>query len=98
MNRVTRTMLALLTSSVLALTVAGAGAVGAAGYGSAAQWQIGLSFDCHNASICGSEPGGFWGRADFDNDGSHAARLTDFQHLQGGRAPGAHDDSVEVRA
>ena len=98
MNRVTRTMLALLTSSVLALTVAGAGAVGAAAYGSAAQWQIGLSFNCNNPSICGSQLGGFWGWAEFDNDGTADAQLTDCQHLQGGRAAGAHHVSVDVPA
>src|SRR5207245_5026027 len=86
------------TSSVLALAVAGAGTVGAAVYGRAAQCHIGLSFNCNNPSICGSQLGGFWGWAECDNDGTADAQLTDCQHLQGGRAAGAHHVSVDVPA
>ncbi len=98
MKQVIRTILALLSSSALALTVAGAGTVGAAAYGKAAQWQIGLSFNCNNPSICGSQLGGFWGWAEFDNDGTADAELVGCEHVQGGRAAGAFHFSVDVPA
>ena len=44
-------------------------AVPAAAYGGGADhemWQVGLSFNCNNAELCGSDLGGFWGWAEFD--------------------------------
>ncbi len=71
--------LALLGSGLASAPSAGA-------YGRAALWQIGLSFNCNNRSLCGSQLGGFWGWAEFDSDNSADAQLTDCEHMQGGRA------------
>src|SRR6266496_4804394 len=67
--------LALLGSGLAAAPSAGA-------YGSAALWQIGLSGNCNNPSVCGADQlGGFWGWVEFDNDNTADAELADCQHL-----------------
>jgi hypothetical protein len=83
--------------SMMALVGATAGAPAHA-YGRAAQWQIGLSFNCNNSSLCGSQLGGFWGWAEFDNDNTADAQLTDCEHIKGGRAGGAHHFSADVHS
>jgi hypothetical protein len=83
--------LALLGSGLATAPSAGA-------YGRAALWQIGLSFNCNNRSLCGSQLGGFWGWAEFDSDNTADAQLTDCEHLQGGRAGGAHHFSADVHS
>jgi hypothetical protein len=55
--------------AMLALVALGATAAPAGAYGGGADhdmWQIGLSFNCNNPDICGSDLGGFWGWAEFD--------------------------------
>jgi hypothetical protein len=58
------------------LTASAAGA-----YGSAAQWQIAISMNCNNASLCGGGGGGFWGWAEFDNNNTGDAEFTGCGHL-----------------
>jgi hypothetical protein len=67
-------------------------------YGSAALWQIGLSFNCNNHSLCGSQLGGFWGWAEFDSDNTADAQLTGCSHMQGGPAAGAQHFSADVHS
>jgi hypothetical protein len=88
--------LPLLISTLLSWSVLTAPSASA--YGRAAQWQIGLSFNCNNPAICGSQLGGFWGWAEFDSDNTADAQLTDCEHLQGGRAGGAHHFSADVHS
>jgi hypothetical protein len=64
-------------------------------YGSLAQWQIGLSFNCDNPTFC-SDLGGFWGWAEFDSDNSGDAEVAGCDHLQGGPAGGAQHISIEI--
>lgn len=39
--------------------------------GRLAQWQIGISKNCDNPSLCGGGGGGFWGWAEFGSDESN---------------------------
>jgi hypothetical protein len=53
-------------------------------YGPDALWQIGLSFNCNNPSVCLNPPfgiGGFWGWIEFDPEGMGDATLTGCSHL-----------------
>ena len=50
-------------------------------YGNTALWQIGLSFNCNNPSVCDSMLGGFWGWIEFDSGGLGDATLTGCSHL-----------------
>lgn len=76
----------------------------ASAYGSAAQWQIGLSGNCNNPSVCGADQlGGFWGWVEFDNDNTADAEIAGCGHLlrgSGAQPPfgGAEHMSVDVPA
>jgi hypothetical protein len=94
MRRIIVLMTAVGMMSLLG-TAAGAPAYA---YGRAAQWQIGLSFNCNNPSICGSQLGGFWGWAEFDSDNTADAQLTGCGHLHGGPAGGAQHFSADVHS
>jgi hypothetical protein len=62
--------LVLLAVLVTAATVAliGAGSAGAyGGDGHMGVYQVGVSFNCDNRSLCGSDLGGFWGWLELDN-------------------------------
>jgi len=88
-----------LASSVILIVVFAIGAFHATpakAYGPLALWQIGMSFNCNNPSVCGSQLGGFWGWAEFDSDNTGDAQLTGCSHLQGGRAAGAQHFGVDV--
>ncbi len=66
-------------------------------YGPTALWQIGLSENCDNPSVCGATNlGGFWGWAEFDSGGLGDAELTGCGHLQGGPAGGAQHFSADI--
>jgi hypothetical protein len=95
MGNLRRTTLAILSATTLAVSMVTLTATGAAAYGSAGQWQIGLSFNCNNPSLCASQ-GGFWGWAEFDNDNTADAQLTGCQHLVGGGPAGAIHFSANV--
>ena len=58
-------------------------------YGNTALWQIGLSFNCNNPSVCDSMLGGFWGWIEFDSGGLGDATLTGCSHLTGPTSHGS---------
>ncbi len=64
--------------------VLGAAPGTARAYGNDALWQIGLSFNCNNPSLCLNPPfgiGGFWGWIEFDPEGMGDATLSGCSHL-----------------
>jgi len=82
MMRIRRTLVALAMAGALAGGTAGFSAVGAAAdYGSGAVYQIGLSFNCMNKTLCQASAqnpfgiGGFWGWIELDRGGIGAAEL-----------------------
>jgi hypothetical protein len=79
-----------------ALVAAGLTASTAGAYGSAAQWQIAISFNCNNASLCGGGGGGIWIWAEFDNDGTGDATVTDCGHLVAAHGAFSGADHVNV--
>jgi len=91
MSRYRRTILALTTAFALGGALAVGGVAPAAAYGSLAQWQVGLSFNCDNPTLCLPPPagqglGGFWGWVEFDSNNTGDAELTGCSHFQGGLA------------
>ncbi len=71
-----------VTLAVAAFLTPIVNATSASAYGSAAQWQIGISGNCNNPSVCGADQlGGFWGWAEFDNDNTAHAEITGCDHL-----------------
>jgi len=86
-----------LILGVLALALPAGMATASASYGQGAAYQTAFSGNCDNPSICGTELGGFWGWAVFNNDGSADLELTDCNHmLGGGGSAGASHISVDV--
>ncbi len=101
----------LLLFAALAATVALAAgfASSASAYGGGAShdmWQVGLSFNCNNPSVCVDELGGFWGWAEFDRsaDGTQTwgdAEFAGCGHTVGGGGPGsagAGHVSIEIES
>ena len=95
-------MILCLTAAV-ATIVALASPAGAYGEGADHDmWQVGISANCNNPSICGKELGGFWGWAEFDRsaDGTKTwgdAQLTGCGHVTGGGGQaGAGHISIEI--
>jgi hypothetical protein len=92
-----RRLAARIAAGVFAalLLVAGGGGVAQA-YGGGADhdmWQVGISGNCNNPSVCGDELGGFWGWAEFDRsaDGTQTwgdAELTGCGHMVRAGGPG----------
>lgn len=86
MRRVGAMVVAFVAS--VALMAGFASSAGAYGGGAAHDmWQIGISFNCNNPSLCGDETGGFWGWAEFDRAGTQTwgdAELTGCGHTVGG--------------
>jgi hypothetical protein len=93
---------ALATAAALAAGLASsAGAYG--GGASHDTWQIGLSFNCNNASACAFNggTGGDWGWIEFDRsaDGTQTwgdARMAFCFHTVGGGGAGAANGSIEI--
>lgn len=82
-------------AALLGVTAAPAGAA----YGPLAEYQVAISANCNNVSICGADGlGGFWGWAVFNTDGTADAELTGCGHLQGGGGGGASHMSVDAVA
>jgi hypothetical protein len=72
------------------LVAQGLMAASAGAYGSNALWQIGLSANCNNPSVCGAdELGGFWGWVELDADNTGDATFAGCGHLQGRQLPGS---------
>jgi hypothetical protein len=98
----------VLASLAVAVALAGvlAWPVGAYGGGAAHDmWQVGISFNCNNPSVCGTNLGGFWGWAEFDRsaDGTVTwgdAELTGCSHTVRGADGfnGASHISVEIES
>ena len=95
-NRVTRLFVAAVLAVGATLAVLGAAAQPAAAYGhngSLDVWQIGLSMNCNNPSVCGEELGGFWGWVVFTRDPATGetdadAELTGCGHMVRAGGPG----------
>lgn len=80
------------------LVAAGLTASTAGAYGSAAQWQVTISFNCDNASLCGGGGFGTWIWAEFNSDGSADATVTGCGHLVAAHGAFAGADHVNVDA
>lgn len=81
-----------------ALMASGLSASPAGAYSSAAQWQIAISFNCNNATLCGGGGGGTWIWAEFDNDGTADATVTGCGHLVAAHGAFAGADHVNIDA
>ncbi len=81
----TKKLLATLPIALLAITILSLVPVTHA-YGNSALWQVTLSFNCDNPSLCGgnSNVGGFWGWVEFDSGSQGDATLTGCGHVVGG--------------
>jgi hypothetical protein len=93
--------------ATMALAVIGLSTGPAAAYGGGANhdmWQVGLSFNCNNSSLCADMgTGGFWGWVEFDRsaDGTQTwgdAELTFCFHTVGGGGAGAGHTSIEIES
>jgi hypothetical protein len=90
----------LVAAATVALVVAGpAGAYG--GDGHMGVYQVGVSFNCDNRSLCGSDLGGFWGWLELDNaaPGGQSGTGGDAQFAfcgHGGGFSGAGHSSVDI--
>lgn len=89
-----RRSLVWLAALAVAAALAAGFASSARAYGGGAShdtWQIGLSFNCDNPSLCGGGGGGFWGWVEFDrfSDGTITgdAQLTGCGHFGPGGGP-----------
>jgi len=102
-----RRSIGVLAALVAAAALAAGFASSAGAYGGGAShdmWQVGLSFNCNNASFCGDELGGFWGWAEFDRsaDGTQTWGDAEFAFCShvgagGGFAGGGHE-SIEIES
>jgi hypothetical protein len=100
-----RRVLLFLVPLTLAGSIAAAPAANAYGGGAAHDmWQVGISGNCNNPSVCGNDLGGFWGWAEFDRAGTQTwgdAEITGCGHLVGGGGPhsaGAGHSSIEIES
>jgi hypothetical protein len=97
-------------AATMALAAVAWSAAPAGAYGGGADhdmWQVGLSSNCNNPSICNSEPfegtGGLWGWAEFDRsaDGTQTWGDAEFAfcfHTVGGGGAGAGHTSFEIES
>src|SRR6266516_3066042 len=95
----------LAAAAVLAVGFASpAGAYG--GGASHDMWQVGMSFNCNNPSICTPEmggAGGFWGWIEFDRSADGTQTWGDAQaafcfHTVGGGGAGAGHTTIEIES
>lgn len=85
----------LVLVAVLALVCAATFAGSAkADYGPLAVYQVTISSNCNNASICGPDLGGFWGWGVFNSDGTVDAELTGCSHGEFNGAVHFHVDGT----
>src|SRR5215470_2773157 len=96
-----------IATTVAAIVVLAAGfAASASAYGGGAThdtWQIAISTNCDNPTLCGGGGGGFWGWVEFDRWSNAAitgdAQLTGCGHFGPGGGPhsaGAGHDDVDI--
>jgi hypothetical protein len=98
--------LVLLMAALIAAAAVSAGfATSAGAYGGGAShdtWQVGLSFNCDNPTLCAGGEGGFWGWVEFDrwSDGSITGDLkgAGCGHTTGGGGAGAGPTDVDIYA
>jgi hypothetical protein len=99
----------LMVASLAAAATLAVGVASPAGaYGGGANhdmWQIGISSNCNNPSICNEfgGTGGFWGWAEFDRsaDGTQTwgdAEFADCFHTVGGGGAGAGHTSIDIES
>jgi len=92
MNAVRRMLLLLATlGTALGVSVATAGTASAT-YGPLAQYQVTLSSNCNNPSVCGDNLGGEWGWAVFNSNGTGDLQATECFHLLGFGGGAGHAD------
>ncbi len=102
---------ALLVAALAAAALLAVGFASPAGaYGGGANhdmWQVGLSFNCNNPSICNTPDfggtGGFWGWAEFDRSADGTQTWGDAQfafcfHTVGGGGAGAGHTAFEIES
>jgi hypothetical protein len=91
-------------AAVVTLTAAPAHAYGGgAGHD---MWQVGMSFNCNNADLCGDELGGFWAWVEFDRSADGTQTWGDLEgafctHTVGAGGPGsagAGHVSIEIES
>jgi hypothetical protein len=101
--------LILIAAALAAAAMLAAGSASPAGaYGGGAShdmWQIGISENCNNPSICADlgGTGGFWGWAEFDRsaDGTQTwgdGEFADCFHTVGGGGAGAGHTSIDIES
>jgi len=105
MNQVRRLLLSLVSAGVLAVPTALSTPLAGHAYGNLALWQIAISGNCDNPSLCAGTggTGGFWVWAEFDSDNTGDATVTDCDHLVGGptavqQTSGAHHVNIDIRS
>jgi hypothetical protein len=102
LRRSVLTVAALAAAAVLAMGVASpAGAYG--GGANHDMWQVGMSFNCNNPSLCDDELGGFWGWVEFDRSADGTQTWGDAEaafcfHTVGGGGAGAGHTSIEIES
>jgi hypothetical protein len=84
-----RLLLALAAAVATVITFGAVAGTASADYGPLALYQVTLSFNCNNPTVCGPDLGGFWGWAVFNSDGTVDAELTGCGHSIGGGFAGA---------
>ena len=88
MSHIRRWVLTLVSAGLLAAPMALSTPVAGHAYGNLALWQIAISGNCNNPSLCAGAPfngtGGFWVWAEFDSDNTGDVTVTDCGHLVGG--------------
>jgi len=80
----------LVWTMALSLTILGLIMIAppARAYGNTAVWQLGVSVNCNNPSLC-ENLGGFWGWIEFDNDNTGDATFAGCGHMTGPQVPGS---------
>jgi hypothetical protein len=84
MHGLRRLLISTSIGALVAVSGAFLTATSAGAYGRLAVWQIGISENCNNPSICGPNLGGFWGWVELDSNNTGDATLTGCGHVQGG--------------
>ncbi len=91
MRRLRIVLVAVLVPALVAVVVGGAVPASADygnSHGNVQLYQATASMNCNNPSICGSNLGGFWAWAVFDQDGTFDGEVTGCGHLANDHGPG----------